>query len=556
MKKLFLLLAFTSIFYFFGCSNDTENNSSDKKQNNELETILLIPSKDGKADESSARLIPKSTTGIFPYFLYKTESCAVPTSDVENNSKLYFNATNTTEEELNLLFGTSSSTNSTRTAENSEETSDESIANLYIIGDLSLTGRYSNSLASNEQTLMFKEMTKNSDGTFSYEFTYDNEMKAWGNGNGNASFKFATINDSNAENNIWYGQTSVFESNTYYIAKPHTTENYDKNILLTALKQGNKYKLVVSTITKDYLVFHLEGALSETPTLLIGPFIRGIPTANESGDWQYVKLSEAEENGYYYDFTYSTNMEDKTTSCSIVFSIMPTNAYSLGSYGGKALSGGGELSSTIASFSTTNTSECNSVTTVYSSQENHNIILENLEDCYKYRINVSNPSAAKIEDNVYTLKFTKLEKDENATAGINFYGLNGWQCRGTFNGWGYDNTDSMLKQVEGKTGEYTFTFTATNESKQFKIAYGNWNRAFSGVSLSASNTTAQTMNTSVEDSTISNLTVGTTYKLTFNCSETTKINNPGTVTVKIDKITIEQEESVSLVDESLIYDEN
>lgn len=539
MKKLFLLLAFTSIFYFLGCSNDTENNNSSTKNNSnsELETILLIPSKNGTADESLAKSIPKTTAAIFPYFLYTTAECKIPTSDIENNSQLYYNATNTTEEEINTLFGSETSSIS-KALSRAAETTEETISELYIIGDLSLTNRYSNSLSSDEQSLMYKEMKKNSDGTFSYEFTYNNKMKAWGNGNGNASFKF-TSNNTSDSSTIWYGQTSVFETETYYLAKPHTTEKYDKNILLTALKDGNTYKLVVSEITKDYLIFYLEGELSETPTLLTGPFIRGIPTADTTGDWQYIKLSENEDGSYYYYFTYSTDMEDKTTSCSIVFSIMPTNAYSLGSFGGEALSGGGELSNTIASFSTTNTSECNSVNTVYSSQENHNIILENLEDCYKYRINVSTPSAAKIEDNVYTLTFTKLEKDENATQGITFYGLTDWQCRGTFNGWGYDNTDSILNQVEGKTGEYTFTFTATNETEEFKIAYGDWNRALSGVSLSASDETEQTMNTAVEDSTISDLTVGTKYTLTFNCTETTKINNPGTVTVKIAKATEE-----------------
>lgn len=553
MKKLFLLLAFTSIFYVVGCSNDTENNNTSTKtnSNSELETILLIPSKNGTADESLAKSIPKTTAAIFPYFLYTTAECKIPTSDIENNSQLYYNATNTTEEEINTLFGSETSSIS-KALSRAAETTEETISELYIIGDLSLTNRYSNSLSSDEQSLMYKEMTKNSNGTFSYEFTYNNNMKAWGNGNGNASFKFVT-NTKSDSSSIWYGQTSVFESGIYYLAKPHTTEKYDKNILLTALKDGNTYKLVVTNVTSESLIFYLEGELSETPTLLTGPFIRGIPTADTTGDWQYVKLSENEDGSYYYDFTYSTDMEDKTTSCSIVFSIMPTNAYSLGSFGGEALSGGGELSNTIASFSTTNTSECNSVNTVYSSQENHNIILKNLEDCYKYRINVSTPSAAKIEDNVYTLTFTKLEKDENVTPGISFYGLTDWQCRGTFNGWGYtkynengeywycdpDDTTLMLNQVTGKTGEYTFTFTATSETEEFKIAYGDWNRALSGVSLSASDETEQTMNTAVEDSTISGLTVGTKYTLTFNCTETTKINNPGTVTVKIAKATEE-----------------
>lgn len=91
--------------------------------------------------------------------------------------------------------------------------------------------------------------------------------KPGGNGNGNASFKFTTKDDEKAEDNIWYGQAFVFETEKYYLAKPHTDEKYDKNILLTGLKHGNTYKFIVSKITKDYLIFKIEGEFTETPTL-------------------------------------------------------------------------------------------------------------------------------------------------------------------------------------------------------------------------------------------------------------------------------------------------
>lgn len=540
MKKKFLCinfcLALASVFYFAGCSDvpDNEENSSSA-----LETVSLIPSVNGKADESSAYSIPKTTASIFPYFFYTAEDCKVPTSDIESSEKLYYDASQTSQEELNQLFGSASSEtgNTSRAAENSEN---ETIENLYIVGDLSLVGQYSNS-AGNK----FLRMEKDSTGGFYYELKYDNAMKGWGNGNGNASFKFVLKDDEKAEDNIWYGQTSVFETERYYLAKPHTTEKYDKNILLTGLKHGNTYKFVVSKITKDFLIFKIEGEFSETPTLQKGPFIRGVPTGFDyvnykSGDWQYKKLSQS-ENGHYYDFTYSSAMEDKTFSSSIVFSIMPTNAYSLGSYGGEPLPEGGELSGTRGGVDS-------SFKTVYSTLENHNIILENLEDCHKYRINVSNPSAAKIEDNVYTVTFEDLGTDESAKpVEMLFYGLDGWQCRGTFNGWGYCNyneTDGeywwypndetiMLSKTESNT--YTFDFQAENGTEEFKISYGDWTYQYSGVNLSLENNAA-TMTKDLADSKISGLTKGDKYRLTFTCSETALKNNPGAVTVKIEEV--------------------
>lgn len=233
-------------------------------------------------------------------------------------------------------------------------------------------------------------------------------------------------------------------------------------------------------------------------------------------------------------------MEDKTFSSSVVFSIMPTNAYSLGSYGGEELSEGGELSNTRGNINST-------LKTVYSTLENHNIILEQLEDCHKYRINVSNPSAAKIEDNVYTITFENLGIDKNSKPiETLFTGLDGWQCRGTFNSWGYlhhnetdetnwwypDDTTIMLNKTESNT--YTFNFQAQNETEKFKIAFGDWTYQRSGAELSLEDNTPQTM-TGAKDSTISGLTIGEYYTLTFTCSETTLKNNPGTVTVKIEK---------------------
>lgn len=539
MKKIFLLLAFTSIFYLAGCSNGTDDNPSESIESKNLETISLIPSINGKADESLAYSIPKTTASIFPYFFYKSEDCSVPTSDIENSEKVYYDATKTPSEELNQLFGSDSSEteNTSRAAENSE---DEEIKNLYIIGDISLVEKYS-MFEGNK----FLEMKKDSSGGFYYELKYDNTMKAWGNGNGNASFKFTTKDDENAKDNIWYGQTSVFETDKYYLAKPHTDEKYDKNILLTGLKHGNTYKFVVSTITKDYLIFKIEGEFTETPTLKKGPFIRGVPTGfdyenHRSVDWQYKELTQS-ENGHYYDFTYSNVMEDKTFSSSVIFSIMPTNAYSLGSFGGEALPEGGELSNTIGNVDST-------LKTVYSSQENHNIILENLEDCHKYRIYVSNPSAAKIEDNIYTITFKDLGIDENTKPiETSFTGLDGWQCRGSFNSWGYlhyngidgknlwyqDDTTIMLNKTGNNT--YTFRFQAQKETEEFRIAFGDWTYQRSGANLSPEDNTPQTMTGDSKDSIISRLTIGRYYTLTFTCSKTDLKNNPGEVTVKIEQ---------------------
>lgn len=71
MKKIFLLAALTSIFYFAGCSNGSDSSGTSQEK---PETVSLIPSINGKADENLAYSIPKTTASIFPYFFIKQKN--------------------------------------------------------------------------------------------------------------------------------------------------------------------------------------------------------------------------------------------------------------------------------------------------------------------------------------------------------------------------------------------------------------------------------------------------------------------------------------------------
>ena len=67
MKKIIFLLAFASILYFVGCSNEdkTEAENSTAETTGNSETIELIPVRDGETVLDLSYSIPKSTVTIF-----------------------------------------------------------------------------------------------------------------------------------------------------------------------------------------------------------------------------------------------------------------------------------------------------------------------------------------------------------------------------------------------------------------------------------------------------------------------------------------------------------
>lgn len=532
MKKIIFLLAFASILYFVGCSNEdkTEAETSTTETTENSETIELIPVRDGETVLDLSYSIPKSTVTIFPFNFYTSKSCEIPVTDFSNVAEVYYNATNIENDEIEEIFGKKQNLSRATVYLGNFE-------NLYIAGDIVKRGKYSNQ----ETSESFITMQKDSNGSLYYSFTYSNDMKYWGNGNGNAAFKFLNKPEW-SDSTIEWGSASVLFTgiNSYFISKNGSKQKYNKHNLLTGLVEGNEYKIVVIGISDDYIMFKVEGKLSNKPTLLRGPFLRGIPTI-EKEDWKYKKFEQNKDGTYYYDFTYSAKMEEKLTpkDYSIIFSILPSNSYALGAYCGIKDEANDELSKTISSVS-------GSVKTTYYPDSNHNIIFKNLTDCHKYRINLSKPVGATIEDTVYTITFSDLGKDETAEPfeRSEFYGLNGWQCLGGFNNWytiwKYD--DGTIKKINFLTensdeqGKYwEFYFKPLNETEEFKIMYGEWDWGYNygGAKLSVDGETKAEMTKSGENATISRLDVSKSYKLRFTCTDTTTVCNPGKVYVEL-----------------------
>ncbi len=537
MKKIIFLLVFASVFYFSGCSNegnnDTEHETSSVETSN-AETIALVPVRNGETVVDLKYSIPKSTVTIFPFNFYTSESCEIPVTDFSDVGEVFYNATGVEDDEIEKIFGEKQNLSRATVFIGNFE-------NLYIAGDIAKEGKYSNQDTSES----FITMKKDSTGTFYYSFTYSNDMKYWGNGNGNAAFKFLSKPEW-SDSTIEWGSASVLFTgkNSYFISKNGSKQRYKKHNLLTGLVEGNEYKIVVIGISNDYIMFRVEGKLSNTPTLLRGPFLRGIPTINESGDWKYKKFEQNNDGTYYYDFTYSAKMEEKLTvkDYSIVFSILPSNSYALGAYCGVKDENNGELSKTISSVD-------GSAKTTYYPDSNHNIIFKDFTDCHKYRINLSKPFGATIEDTVYTITFTDLGLDETANPfeRTEFYGLDGWQCLGGFNNWTRvwldekgnvisKNSYSFLTEISDEQGKYwEYFFTPINETEEFKIMYGEWSWGYNygGANLSVGGVTRAEMTKSRKNSTISGLDINKSYKLKFTCTDTKTPCNPGKVYVEL-----------------------
>lgn len=536
MKKIIFLLAFASILYFVGCSNEdkTEAENSTAETTGNSETIELIPVRDGETVLDLSYSIPKSTVTIFPFNFYTSKSCEIPVTDFSDVAEVYYNATNVEDDEIEEIFGKKQNLSRASVYIRNFE-------NLYIAGDIVKRGKYSNQDTSES----FITMKKDSKGTFYYSFIYSNDMKYWGNGNGNVAFKFLSKSEW-SDSTIEWGSASVLFTgkNSYFISKNGSKQKYNKHNLLTGLVEGNEYKIVVIGISDNYIMFRVEGKLSNVPTLLRGPFLRGIPTIDENGDWKYKKFEQNDDGTYYYDFTYSAKMEEKLTvkDYSIVFSILPSNSYALGAYCGIKDDANGELSKTVSSVA-------DSAKTTYYPDSNHNIIFKNLTDCHKYRINLSKPFGATIEDTVYTITFSDLGKDETAEPfeRREFYGLSGWQCLGGFNSWSRvwldekgnvagKNTASILKEVSDEQGKYwEYSFKPLMETEEFKIMYGEWNWGYNygNAKLAVNGKRKYEMMKSGGNATISGLDVSKFYKLKFTCTDTATLCNPGKVYVEL-----------------------
>lgn len=554
MKKIVFLLAFVSVFYLFGCSNGNDSSSDvpsgsggssgggnsveTDSDNDNIEFIKLIPSRNSKVISSLVYSIPKSTTTIFPYNFYSSEDCKIPVSDFTNVDSVYYDATNSSDEKIEEIFGKKKTSSRQVIANNMEE-----FDSLYIIGDFSKTDIYSNK--DSDLASAFRKLEKDVNGNFCYSFIYSNKMKYWGNGDGNAAFQFTSKPEWSDDTIIW-SQASVLDTgkNIFFISKKQEKES--RHNLLTGLVEGNEYKFTVIDVSESAVVFCVEGKLSEEQTLLRGPFMRGTPSG-----WQYDKFSQNSDGSYYYDFTYSARMEEKlsVSDFSVIFAVLPSNSYAMGAYCGIWDEANDELSKTIVSVEDV-------VETSYYPSTNHNIVVKNLKDYHKYRINLSSPVGATIEDSVYSVKFEDLGIDENAVPFERriFYGLDGWQCLGGFNNWFRTWTDSdgtttkinFLTEENDENGKFWAYYfypaeeLVEQEYVEFKIMYGEWNWGYnygdSKLDCSAGGIKKSIMKKDVGNAFIYGLDKNKGYKLKFTCSDTNTACNPGEVSVEIEEI--------------------
>lgn len=391
MKKLFILVMCFSVINFFSCKDsDTVTN---EVQNESLfgveldsqimeNTTRIIPIKNGKIYDLAVYDLSFSSVRFFPINLYEDELLTKvwisneSNANQNNKTKLFFDATSISNDKLSEIYGFAE-----LNKDGNENRALSSIEELYIIGDFSGS---------------FTKMNKD-EGKFEYEFIYSNDMSSWGQGNGNLAFKFSSANDWDY---YTYGGRQIFEMNKDYLS-----EDVDQNNSITGLIDGNSYKIVVTSVTEDKLIFHVEGELGN-PTLQRGLHIRGSNT-----NWNYDLAEESDDGTFFYEFIFDENMYDTAIARAeetgneryknaAYFTIMPVNAYYLGNFAdvGEA----GELSSNSVLVG----DERN---TTFTYNEAHNFVFGNLVMGGKYRIVISKPKGSLIEETVYTVKFSEVE---------------------------------------------------------------------------------------------------------------------------------------------------
>lgn len=122
------------------------------------------------------------------------------------------------------------------------------------------------------------------------------------------------------------------------------------------------------------------------------------------------KCKKKGDGSFYYEFTYDEEMDNTANEKagwtkndryrkSAYFTIMPVNAYYLGSF--SDVGEEGELSTETVRIGDTKK-------TTFTYSEAHNFVFADLELNKTYRINISAPTGSLIEETVYTVSFEEV----------------------------------------------------------------------------------------------------------------------------------------------------